>query len=311
MYLVNLIQTEEDFKMRRRKFNKVLGTILAISLTLTIAGVLSVLFMIPQQKFYKESGFSMWDMHNNMMSNGGMFGIHGNNNNYNAGMHNNNNNDDNYTNGNMHKGNSRYSNVSENDTLSNIARVDVDNIVDNVEIYQSNDTFTRFEYDGNNTLVAKENGTRLIISDTNKRHNLTTLNKNAGTLRVYIGNTVERIEVKAGVSEVLIDGVSTSNIDAELGLGNFEIKNSQITRKLDVEAGSGNIAINDVESHSIELEIGMGDVTIDSISSVKVEVDGGLGSVNINNSPIDELKTDTGLGNVSVKNSEIKKHRRD
>lgn len=278
--------------MRHRKINKILGTVLAITLSLTIVGGVALLSMMPSQAIFKDNGFNLWngghdfgDFMEDVMGNGSMHG-------------------------NMHQN----SNLKMGDKLENIRRIEVDRLYDHVEIIKSNDETTWVSYDGENTINLRENRGTLTIRDSRKRLPIGTLgqnNKPMGVLTIHLGIMDQKLDIELSHSNLSVQQIQAQSLEIEMGVGELLIASSDIKEQISIDSGTASVHLNDVISSSIELDLGVGSTVLDLVKATRVEIDGGVGSVLINASTITTLETDLGTGSLDIRGSTIENHRKD
>lgn len=312
--------------MRKKKLNKVLGVILAIALPITIIGIVSLAIMLPSQAIFEENGWynrmgHMWSegswWSNRRMGNGHMnnnSNNNTNNNNNNGHMNNrpgmngnhNMNNNNNYGTGNSQLNSNRYN-------IDGLNSISIDDVVDNVEVVYSDNGNSYVTYDGNRNVEAQVyNGKLKIVDrDYNKRSlNLNEYFKDAKTITLYLASNNINLEIDAAVSNIYVDSVNLNQLDLELGVGELFIKNSNIQRDLDIDAGTGNVKLEKLKASKVEIDLGLGNVTVNDSEITYLDIDEGLGQVNITDSRIQTLETEGGLSRINIQNSKIDSHRK-
>lgn len=294
--------------MRKKRLNKILGVLLAITLPLTLIGAVSMVVLFPKQELYSDmmdgkdhQGFwSMpWFIDDYRGNNGHM---------------------SNHMNGSMKDHMNGGKNDSTNDESSdnkteymydNISSIDISDVLDNIVIVQSEDDKTRIVYNGKGELSANKKGEQLTIKDqsySNFGFNFKGVFDDAKLLTLEVGKNVNRIEVEAGFSKIEIGGIDSSSLSVENGFGSLVIKDSNFNGNVSIEGGMGSVLMENVKSSVMDIELGMAALTLDRINTNKVFIESGMTNIKILDSNIDLLKTDGGLGSLDIQGGSIGKH---
>lgn len=76
--------------------------------------------------------------------------------------------------------------------------------------------------------------------------------------------------------------------------------------KIDIDAGSSELNISDIQTKSFDIDVGAGNVIISNLLVIdKADIDGGAGKVVINNSNLSNLDLDVGVGEFQILNSKL------
>ena len=76
--------------------------------------------------------------------------------------------------------------------------------------------------------------------------------------------------------------------------------------KIDIEAGSSQLSISDIQTKSFDLDVGAGNASISNLLVIdKADIDGGAGKVVIKDSNIANLDLDVGVGEFQILNSKL------
>lgn len=293
--------------MKFKRFNKIMGVILAIALPITIIGTIAIIAMTPKQNFYQEAyndNTWMGGMMSNMMNGGHMFSsghrnrtdsCYNNNNN-----NNNSNNNNSHMNGNNHMNGSNNNNNSNNNSNSldngmqkfdNVNSINVKYIVDDLVIEASPDNAVYLEYTGTRSLNFTERNGKLSVQDAEGKSiswNLKQPLDNRGTLKILVPANFNEVDVEAKYSNLSVDGIEVYELEIDTGIGYAKIENTK--------------------AKQLELEIGVGNVDLNNITANKADIEGGIGNINITKSKIDTLKTDHGIGAINLEDNTIGNH---
>ncbi|NLW15520.1 MAG: DUF4097 domain-containing protein [Erysipelothrix sp.] len=273
--------------MRNKRINKILGTILAITLPLTIIGVVALTLMSP--------GNMMGNMSNNMWNNS-MWG-HINNGHMNNGGH---------------MGNSN--SISSDDKYKGITKIKTSNIISDLEIKPSENDETWVEYNGKRNVVSQVSGNTLTIKDKSMKMfgiNMKGLSDKNERIVIYISSEDISLDLELAVSDTYISNVKLSSLEIEGGVGRTKLENITVHKDIEISGGIGETELINVNSNKLDIEVGVGKITINKLEAEKVDIDGGIGSITINNATIKDLKTETGIGSLTINNSDIQNHKKD
>lgn len=127
---------------------------------------------------------------------------------------------------------------------------------------------------------------------------------------LYIPESVEfeKIKIITGAGKVEIENIITENMSLELGAGETNIQNLDVSKKCDIDGGAGKISILSGEINDLNLNLGVGEANLNSSLTGKCEIDSGIGNLNIalqGNKNDYEIKTDKGLGSIKIDGQEI------
>ncbi|BCJ93150.1 hypothetical protein acsn021_07190 [Anaerocolumna cellulosilytica] len=146
---------------------------------------------------------------------------------------------------------------------------------------------------------------------------------------LYVENGVGNFTVKAGTGttvQVVAENVSEDftvdkNFSGELkikskfnfwnflGGKNAFNNNSKITvylpegfeaDRVKIEAGAGNVNIEELDTQRLEIEAGAGDINGLGIIAGKVSLDGGVGEITLEDVDLSDVDMDAGVGNISI-----------
>lgn len=105
-----------------------------------------------------------------------------------------------------------------------------------------------------------------------------------------------KIEVSAG--QMIAETIKMDTCSIDCGMGNIEISDLQIAKKLDAEVGMGNITLNlngQEKDYNYELACGVGNLTIG-----KQEYSGLGKDTKIDNQSMIDVKLECGMGNLEI-----------
>jgi len=109
---------------------------------------------------------------------------------------------------------------------------------------------------------------------------------------------------------VLITSISGTvpanmNLSIENGTGPTKISNLKDISSLEVESGTGKVALVSIRSKHISLECGTGRVNMEDCIAVNAVIDTGTGSVDMKDSYIEFAEVSSGTGSLNLVNSTI------
>lgn len=256
--------------MRKRKTNKILGIILAITLPLSIIGAVASAIMTPVNISFGTPIHWGMDSIFNSGSNGASV-------------------------------------VGEKYT--GIDSIQVSNLSAKVIIQASNTDETWVEYDGDQKLTISQRGSTLELKEKGRGHHMFSMAEKRGTTKIYLSASVKDAELKLGVSQIDLNDLTFDNLEINGGVVDVYLKNINVKNKLEIEGGVGKIELNDVTANILDLELGVGSMDCHGVVAENVNVDGGVGSINFSKSTINKMESKMGIGKLNLTDTEVKNHR--
>ena len=132
--------------------------------------------------------------------------------------------------------------------------------------------------------------------------------KQGEEFKVESNSKNENINIKKSSNTLTIKEENTWNIfndDIESHII-ITVPKYYFFEKIDIEAGSSQLNISDIQTKSFDLDVGAGNVNISNLLVIdKADIDGGAGKVIINNSNLSNLDLDAGVGEFQILNSKL------
>lgn len=152
------------------------------------------------------------------------------------------------------------------------------------------------------------------------------INDSVGQLKIEVPKNVKTLEIKSSVGDMTIDKLQLEDLTINGGVGTFTLNDLEVTKTFDIIAGVGDIEVNRLSGSpiveadagvgnlkffiatikSMEIKGGLGNVELREIKADNISIDGGVGNIRIEDSVITSLSGNRGLGDVSINNSDIK-----
>lgn len=113
----------------------------------------------------------------------------------------------------------------------------------------------------------------------------------------------EKVQLTTGAVELEADTLSTKRLIAKMGAGEIQVGYLEVLELAKVEAGAGEIHIEDGRIHNLDMNLGAGEVYVKACMKGKSEMHAGVGELNLVllGNPDDYRATITkGLGTCSV-----------
>ncbi len=162
-----------------------------------------------------------------------------------------------------------------------------------------------FKVETNNSKMSfTENNGNVKIKDEN--HNSFINNNYTSNLIIYIPEdmrALDEVSIDAGAGKIRIESLKTQGLYLNLGAGETEIKNLNVTNECDIEGGAGRINILSGVIKNLDFDMGVGEANLTANLTGKNDIDAGIGNLNITllgNKEDYQIKIDKGLGNVSL-----------
>lgn len=115
-------------------------------------------------------------------------------------------------------------------------------------------------------------------------------NKNASELVIAIPEEMifDKVKIEAGAGEVFIENIKTKELAFEMGAGKVEIQNLYVSGNAKIDGGAGRLDILSGEINNLNLDMGVGKCEITSKLTGRNDIDAGVGKLDINLT--DEIK---------------------
>lgn len=168
---------------------------------------------------------------------------------------------------------------------------------------------SKFKVETDNKYIKiKENNNQLSITEDNyhwfKNNNDTNL-----TIYLPLEYDFDNVSIENGAGKIEIDMMKTNNLELDLGAGQVNIQNLNVSTEADIDGGAGEVIIKDSRINNLDLDMGVGKLTLDSILTGNNEIDSGVGELNINligSSNDYKIKLNKGIGNATLNNENMK-----
>ncbi len=171
-----------------------------------------------------------------------------------------------------------------------------------------------FKVETNNSKMSfTENNGNVKIKDEN--HNSFINNNYTSNLIIYIPEdmiALDEVSIDAGAGKIRIESLKTQGLYLNLGAGETEIKNLNVTNECDIEGGAGRISILSGAIKNLDFDMGVGEANLTANLTGKSDIDAGVGNLNITlleNKEDYQIKIDKGLGNVSLDGQRLEMNR--
>ena len=129
-------------------------------------------------------------------------------------------------------------------------------------------------------------------------------------LIIYIPENLkfEEVKVNTGVGKINIDNLITEKLSFELGAGETQIQNINVSKECEIEGGAGKITIESGIINNLDLDMGVGEINLTSTLTGKNEINAGIGNLEIEltgEKESYEIKANKGLGSVKTDGKEM------
>lgn len=99
---------------------------------------------------------------------------------------------------------------------------------------------------------------------------------------VYINKNLNKVTIEAGAGNINIDNIEANELDFEMGAGKVNITNLNVFNKASINGGAGEVIIENGIINNLDLDIGVGKVSLTSKLTGFSDIDAGIGELNIN-----------------------------
>ena len=132
---------------------------------------------------------------------------------------------------------------------------------------------------------------------------------NNAKLVIYVPNNMKKLDIDIGAGKVYVDSVTVENLDLEVGAVTTDIKELVVMANAKIDAGVGNISINDSDISNLDINSGVGKVRYNGYLRGTNSVECVVGSMSINLSGTEEMYKITAgkaVGELSVNGTSLK-----
>lgn len=126
------------------------------------------------------------------------------------------------------------------------------------------------------------------IKENNKklviRENKSLFNNNSDEIIIYLpaSKQFNKVSIEAGSGDISIDNLITKVLDLEIGAGRFVSNSLNVSSNASLDTGTGTININGGLINNLDLDMGIGEVLINGTLTGTSEIDAGVGKLEIN-----------------------------
>lgn len=150
-------------------------------------------------------------------------------------------------------------------------------------------TYTNLTIKSGDFFKAETNNSDISFSQNNqdlqikeKSHKWFSKNENQ-QLVLYMPKNLEleKVKINAGAGEINIENLTTKKLSFELGAGKTEIRSLNVRKECEIEGGAGKISITSGTINDLKLDMGLGEVNLNAILTGESEINAGVGNLNV------------------------------
>lgn len=104
---------------------------------------------------------------------------------------------------------------------------------------------------------------------------------------------------KGDITIYLPSDFEAEKVELNAGTGNINIE-ELTTEMLDIDAGTGNITGSNITAHKVDIDGGVGDIDLDEVNLSNADIDCGVGKVSLQGSLTGKNQIDCGVGEVDL-----------
>lgn len=159
----------------------------------------------------------------------------------------------------------------------------------------------------NNNIEFKQENQKLQIKEKSKR---LLSNYSEKDLILYLPKSIEfeRVKIATGAGKIDIETLTTQNLLFELGAGETNIQELNISNECEIDGGAGKLSILNGRINDLDLDIGVGEVNLTATLTGQNEINAGIGSLNVHLQGSKEcykIKADKGIGSIKINGEEV------
>lgn len=160
----------------------------------------------------------------------------------------------------------------------------------------------------NSNINCKQSNQELQIKE--KNHKVFSFNHVEKELILYIPEDLEfeKVKIIAGAGKINLDELKAQKLMFELGAGECEIQNLNVSKECEIEGGAGKVTISNGTINDLDFDMGIGEANITANLVGKNEINAGVGELNIKLQGEKEaykIKVDKGIGSIKIDRKEI------
>lgn len=187
---------------------------------------------------------------------------------------------------------------------NDIKNLDIETKGVNIIINEGNDF--KIETDNENIKIKESNNKLLIVEKNNSLIHKTDYTE----LIIWFPKNYQfnEVSIENGAGKIEINKLDTKNIELDLGAGQVDIKNLNVSRESDINGGAGEINIESSHINNLDLDLGIGKTTLNTEIYGTSEIDCGIGELVVNLVGTEDdykIKLDKGLGNATINNEKM------
>lgn len=192
-------------------------------------------------------------------------------------------------------------------TTNNITSLEIDLNTVGLEIKSGN----IFSVETNSKKVkVQEKGTELNIKE--KSHTWHTPAEQ-GQVKITIPKNSVFIDVKieTGAGKIVIEKLSTSMLDLDIGAGKVDIKNLIVTNEAEIDGGAGKVDIKASTINNLDLDMGVGKCSLTTILTGNNQIDAGVGALDIKLLDTKDnynIQLEKGIGSITLNGEQVKEN---
>ena len=160
----------------------------------------------------------------------------------------------------------------------------------------------------NSNIDCKQSNEELKINE--KDYKWFSYNNVEKELILYIPEDLEfaRVKINAGAGKINLDELNTQKLIFELGAGECEIQNLNVSKECKIEGGAGKVTISSGVINDLDFDMGIGEANITAHLTGESEINAGIGELNIElqgEKDSYKIKADKGIGAIKIDGNPI------
>ena len=175
----------------------------------------------------------------------------------------------------------------ENSTIKEeMSMIDFEN--SDVAILDIDVAFTNLTIKNGDLLIAETNNKDINCKQNNqslqiKENKNNLFSNNEGDLVIYIPEELkfEKVKINAGAGQIQIEDINTEKLFLELGAGETVIKNLNVTKECEIESGAGKVSILEGNINKLNLDMGVGKFEVNSAITGSSKINAGIGNLEL------------------------------
>lgn len=168
-----------------------------------------------------------------------------------------------------------------------------------------------FKVETNNSKITYSNDSGSVVIKEKGKTNIRFNSENNSILIITIPKEMKAFDetsIETGAGFIEIDCLKTQGLNFDFGAGKVDIKNLEVTADAKINAGAGELNIENSKIKNLNLNLGIGETNIKSELTGRSKIETGVGELNLTLALPEKnykISAEKGLGEIKLNNKKI------